>query len=175
MKKTPNMKRWLVKIRKKCHNHEAQPSRWNERRWEKEQKMTKQMSHMKLPTHKQIRTAPDELTWNSQMKNYRDGCVFKPVSLNSCECEIASLILMQFKWQKYVQSAYGPSISSVKHHSETHIITNSVMKQSTWQNRVPELEHKTITNRTTISPTIDINRQAPTIWAAILSDPPSCN
>ena len=50
----------------------------------------------------------------------------------------------------------------VKHHSETYIIKNPLMKQSKGPNGDLKPEHKKNTNRTTMSPTTDTVSQAPT-------------
>ena len=61
------------------------------------------------------------------------------------------------------QISKGSSTSSVKHHSETHIIKSTVMKQSKELNGDLKPGHKKTTNRTTMSPTTGIGSRAPTI------------
>ena len=83
-----------------------------------------------------------------------------------------------------VRSAYGSSNSSVKHHSETQIIKNTVVKQSKGLNGDLKPEHKKFTHRTNMSPPTDIGSQAPTLSKTGLKrelsfslriDPTSCN
>ena len=67
----------------------------------------------------------------------------------------------------YVRSALGSSTSSVKHHSDTHIIKHTVMKQSKGLNGDLKPYHKKTTNRTTMDPTTDIvlrRRPSKTDW-----------
>ena len=61
------------------------------------------------------------------------------------------------------QISKGSSTSSVKYHSETHIFKNTVMKQSKRHPDDLKPEHKKTTNRTTMSPTTDIDSQASTV------------
>ena len=54
------------KIHRKCHNHQAQPSRGTERRIDEELAMTKQTSLMKPSTYEHRRTTAEEPPWNGQ-------------------------------------------------------------------------------------------------------------
>ena len=68
-----------------CHNHEAQHYRGVKRMRDEEQIIKKQTPHMKLPTHKQRRTATEVPPWNGQLLcvcvcGGGGGC--KPVSLS---------------------------------------------------------------------------------------------
>ena len=53
-----------MKIPRKCHYHEAHPSRGTKRRRDEEQIRTTQAPHIKPQTHKQRRTATEEPPWN---------------------------------------------------------------------------------------------------------------
>ena len=53
--------------------------------------------------------------------------------------------------QIYVRSTQGSSTLSMKRHSETHIITNTMVKPSKGLNDDLKPEHKKNTNRTTVS------------------------
>ena len=48
-------------------------------------------------------------------------------------------------------------VVKVKHHSETHIITSTVMKQRKRLKGNLKPEHKKTTNRTTMGPTTDLD------------------
>ena len=69
---------------------------------------------------------------------------------------------MNSKLQIYVRSAEESSTSSVKHHSETHIIKTTVRKQSKGLTCELEPDHKKTTNMSAMSPTTNIDFQAPT-------------
>ena len=55
------------------------------------------------------------------------------------------------------------STSSVKHHSETHII-KTVCETNKELNGDQKPEHKKTINRAMMGPTTDIDSQAPNIW-----------
>ena len=74
------------------------------------------------------------------------------------------LILMQLQKQIYIYSVHtGVLTSFVKHHSETHILTNTVKNQSKGLNCDLKSEDKKTTNRATMSPTTIIEIQKPII------------
>ena len=62
-----------VKIPRKCHNNDAQPTRGTKRRRDKIRIMTKLMQDKTPSTHKERRTATKETSWNGQQENCWDG------------------------------------------------------------------------------------------------------
>ena len=77
-----------------------------------------------------------------------------------------SLTPMQFQITDIYSAQKGASLSSVKDYSRnmhTYKHAYTMMKQSKELNGELKLEHKKITNRTSMGPTKDINRQTPTI------------
>ena len=80
------------------------------------------------------------LEWSVEKKNYWG---LKPYSL----------FWRSSKMHTFDCSAKGSSTSSVKHHSETHIIRNTVMKQSKRLNGHQKPEYKKTTNCTIITKT----------------------
>ena len=124
---------------------------------------------MKSQTNKQSGGAIEELPSNRQLENYWTTGAW----------------LMQIQLQIYVR--IGFSTSSVKHHSETHIKKKKKKKHCDKPKQRPQWwsEARTQENqkdRTTISPTTDIDNQAPTLWNrlrrkpsfSLRTDPPSC-
>ena len=85
--------------------------------------------------------------------------------------ETSSLILMQLHITSTCSVCIGSATSSVKHHNETHTIKNIVVKQSKGFNGDLKLEQTKTTNETTMSPTTDIDSQAPTIWNRLRRGP----
>ena len=72
------------------------------------------------------------------------------------------LILAQLKITN-ICTVMRSSTSSVKHHIETHIIKNIVIKESKGLNGDLKPEHMKSTNMTAVRLTTDIDHQAPTI------------
>ena len=72
---------------------------------------------------------------------------------------------------RFIKNAYWASTSCVNHHSETHIIKNTVMKQSKGLNGDLKPEYKKTTDMTMTSPTIGIDSGAPTIWNRLGREP----
>ena len=106
--------------------------------------MTKQ-KQTKPRTHEQRKTAASEAVTDSR-KNYRG---FKLV-----------LLTLNHGLNSAKDPIYKPTFRTRKHHNETHIITNTMMKQSKGLNGDLKAEHKKTTNRTTIGMIIDIDSQA---------------
>ena len=138
-----------VKGHTKRHDHVAQLSRCTNGN-DEEEIMTKQTPHMKPSTHKE-----NELQQRNRIgmvsRKLPVGCrALLNITLNSYVVPITNI---------YVLTASGYSKSSVKHHSETHIIKNSVIKQSKGLNGDLKPEDMITTNMNTIGPTLTVRRQ----------------
>ena len=105
-----------MKIPRKYHNHEVQPSRGTRRRHDKQVK-TKQKPLRKQSMHKYRKNHKRETVLERSVEKYW-GCKSVLIAPN-----------MTLNSDTYIQSAKRSSPSSVKHHSKTHIITNTLMKQ----------------------------------------------
>ena len=90
-----------------------------------------------------VRTASPIYVLSRKMKNIR---AFYLKRIRFCEVKF-SVYLNRSVFVK------GVFILSAKHHSKTHVIINTVMKQSKGRSGDLKPEHKKTTNRTTMGPT----------------------
>ena len=103
-----------VKIPRKFHNHEAQPSRGTQRWRDDEHMRTIQTPYMKPQTHKK--------------KNCNRGTALER-SNQFYSRETSPLIVTQLQITNICSVHIGSYTSSVKRHSETRIIKTTVVKK----------------------------------------------
>ena len=144
--------------------------------------MAKQMSDIKLPAHS-VKLQPMNRLGMVSRKTYGGrggvGC-FNQIYSH----ETSPLIRMQLQITSIYSVLIGSSTSSVKHHSESHIIKKRCYetKQSAqWrlESRTPQEK----TDRTMMGLTTDIDSQASNIWnrlrrersLSLRKDLPLCN